>query len=138
VTDLRIRLAGAADDVRRMTICSVAFNDIVAELPSALAFHTINFDEFAALGLEDRPEGYVRFLEQMPSVRVNAHLHAQWLRSPQLPVDENDLNDWCYVGAAIAYADIVVTERHFAHVVSTGNLVKKAAAISDLADLARV
>jgi hypothetical protein len=79
----------------------------------------------------------VRFLEQMPSIRVNAHLYAQWLQNPQLPVNENDLNDWHYVGAAVAYADVVVTERHFAHIVNSGDLVKKAVVISDLTDLPR-
>jgi hypothetical protein len=69
------------------------------------------------------------------SVRVNAHLYMQWLQNPQLPFRENDRNDWYYVGAAAAHADVVVTERHFAHVVNTGGLVKNATVISDLMNL---
>ena len=135
IATLRVSLAGASDDLRRTTIYSVLLNDILAELLLALRLHSISMDEFAALGLDSGSEGYVRFLEQMPSVRVNAHLYAQWLKNPQLPVSENDLNDWYYVGTAVAYADVVVTERHFAHMVNSGNLVKKAVVIFDLTKL---
>jgi hypothetical protein len=36
-------------------------------------------------------EDYIRFLEQMPSVRMNAHLDRQYQQNPQLPFRENDL-----------------------------------------------
>lgn len=135
IADLRTRLASASDDVRRMTVYSVILNELLPEVKAALQFHGMMLDQFAALGLIDGPAGYIRFLEQMPSVRVNAHLYLQWLRNPQLPLRENDLNDWYYVGTAVAYADVVVTERHFAHVVNAGNLVKKAIVISNLSEL---
>jgi hypothetical protein len=135
IADLRTRLAGASEDVRRMTVYSVVLREMLPELLAALQFHGMTLNQFAALGLSDGPAGYIRFLEQMPSVKVNAHLYLQWLQNPQLPSRESDLNDWYYVGAAVAYADVVVTEKHFAHVVNAGNLVKKAVVISDIADL---
>lgn len=135
MTALRTKLASAPVELRRQTVYSILLNEILDALLAALALHGISVDQFAQLGLDNGPEGYIRVLEQMPSVRVNAHLYMQWLQNPQLPFRENDLNDWYYVGAAAAHADVVVTERHFAHVVNSGGLVKKAAVISDLMDL---
>jgi hypothetical protein len=77
-------------ELRRQTVYSILLNEILDAVLAALAL------QFAQLGLEDGPEGYISMLEQMPSVRVNAHLYMQWLQNPQLPFRENDLNDWYY------------------------------------------
>jgi hypothetical protein len=135
IADLRTSLAGASEDVRRTTVYSILLREMLPELLSALQFHGMTLDQFAALGLKDGPAGCIRFVEQMPSVRLNAHLYMQWLQNPQLPVRENDLNDWYYIGTAVAYADVVVTERHFAHMMNSRNLEKKAVVISNLANL---
>lgn len=144
LAQLRRELGHASDAVRRQTVYAHVLRDIFVELLCALKLHGISVDEFAALGLESeragtkRYEGYMCFVDQLPSARVNAHLYMQWLRNPQLPVRESDLNDWYYVGAAVAHCDVVVTEKHLAHIVNTGHLEKKAAVIADLTDLPRV
>ena len=135
MTELRTKLADASADRRRRTIYAHLMVEMYGELMAALALHGFSLDQFAALGLKDGHEGYIWFLESMPSVRVNAHLYAQWLQNPRLRFHENDLNDWHYVGAAVAHADVVVTERHFAHTVNAGQLSKKAIVITDLANL---
>lgn len=135
VEDLRSQLADASSDVRRQTVYSILLREILPELTSVLGLHGLSVDAFAALGVEPKYEGYIRFLESLPSVRVNAHLYLQGLQNPQLPARENDLNDWYYVGTAVAHADVVVTEKLLAHIVNTGQLQKRAAVIADLADL---
>lgn len=135
MTELRQKLVGASADLRRRTVYARITYEIFDELSATLSRHGFTIDQFAALGLEHGHEGYIRFVESLASARVNAHCYMQWLNNPQLPFRENDLNDWYYVGAAVAHADVVVTERHFAHIVNTGGLVKKATVISDLTDL---
>jgi hypothetical protein len=135
MAELREKLADVSDDLRRRTIYARLMVEIYDDLVAALTLHGFSIDEFAALGLESGYEGYIRFLEALPSVRVNAHLYTKWLQNPQLPFRENDLNDWYYVGAAVAHADVVVTDKHLAHIVNNGNLTKRAVVISDLRDL---
>jgi hypothetical protein len=49
-----------------------------------------------------------------------------------LLIDRSD-----HVGTAAADCDVVVTERHLAHIMNTGRLTKKAAVVPDLTDLPR-
>jgi hypothetical protein len=135
IVELRTKLTAAPPDLRRRTVYARILVDMLSELVAALYLHGLSIEQFAALGLNDGHEAYIRFLELMPSVRVNAHLYFQWLQNPALPVRENDLNDWHFVGTAAAYADVVVTERHLAHVLNLGSLEKKATVITDLVGL---
>jgi hypothetical protein len=71
-------------------------------------------------------------------VRVNIHLRRHSIANLLLQAKKNDHNYWFYLGAAVAYCHVVVTERHFAHVVKTGGLRKRATVITDVRDLPRV
>jgi hypothetical protein len=135
LTALRVKLADGSREIRRRTVYARLMLEVLEELLAALKLHGLTIDEFAALGPRVGYEGYIGFIDSLPSVRVRAHLYLQWLQNPQLPVRENDLNDWHFVGAAVAHADVVVTEKHLAHIVNAGNLEKKAIAISDLTAL---
>lgn len=105
--------------------------DIRTDLNDALVAHGISWDEFAMLGID----GWMRFLNNMPSRRVNMHLRRQWVQNSSLPATVTDLNDWEYVGTAVAYCDVVVTERQLANLVNRPELDKKAVVIADLTKL---
>lgn len=96
--------------------------------------HQIPLDVFDKMG----PQGITAFLDDMPSIRVNVHLRQHWVANPELKAKKNDHNDWFYLGAAAAHCDVVVAEKHFAHVVNMGKLRKRATVITDLRDLPRV
>jgi hypothetical protein len=48
----------------------------------------------------------------MPGRRADMHLRTEWAKSANLKPKPNlsDLNDWVYLGIAVCYCDLVVTE----------------------------
>ena len=77
-------------------------------------------------------------MDEMPLSRVNMHLVRQWAKNPSLPSTESTLNDWGYLGAAVQYADIVVTEKLFADIVHREGFRPRARIITDLEELPAV
>jgi hypothetical protein len=118
---------------RRATL-AIALVSILKELNAALEFHRITKAECSQLASQ---EALTAFIDAMPSVRIHAHLHLQWIRNQQLPTRPSDLNDWGYVAPAAAYCDVVVTEKQLASLLNRYP-TKKATVISELADLVRV
>ena len=98
----------SSDELERM-IYAITLNDIKNSVWEVLAHHNIYVEEFALLG-EHR---WRMFLDDMPSRRADMHLRRQWAKNPSLkPKDSgSDLNDWAYLGVAVSYCDIVVTEK---------------------------
>ncbi len=103
------------DELERR-IYAITLTDIRDVLWEALAQHKILIEEFALLG-EPR---WRAFLDDMPSRRADMHLRRQWAKNACLkPKDSgSDLNDWSYLGVAVAYCDIVVTEKQMANLLS--------------------
>lgn len=46
----------------------------------------------------------------MPSRRADMHIRTQWAKNANLNPKVSDLNDWTYLGIAVCYCDLVVTE----------------------------
>jgi hypothetical protein len=132
--DFRKRLDSDDEDLRQRAVYANVMVAMLDQLNEARERHKIPHDVFEKMGID----GITAFLEDMPSVRVNIHLRRHWIANPLLQAKKNDHNDWFYLGAAVAYCDVVVTERHFAHVVNTGGLRKRATVITDVRDLPRV
>ena len=132
--DFRQRLDGGDDDLRQWAVYANVMVSILDQLNEARERHDIPADVFDKIGMH----AVTAFLDDMPSVRVNIHLRRHWIANSALKAKKNDHNDWFYLGAAVAHCDVVVTERHFAHVVNTGNLRKRATVITDVRDLPRV
>jgi hypothetical protein len=132
--DFRRRLESDDKDLRQRAVYANVMVAMLDQLNEAREHHKIPHDVFDKMGID----GITAFLEDMPSVRVNIHLRRHWIANPMLQAKKNDHNDWFYLGAAVAYCDVVVTERHFAHIVNTGGLRKRAIVIADVRDLPRV
>jgi hypothetical protein len=129
----RARLLTAAPDLQKRAGYAQVLADMLEDIQRALAFHSIPEAEFFSLG----GEGFTRFVDAMPSIRLDMHLRQQWVRNPQLKTRPSDLNDFGYVGTAAAYCDVVVTENQLANLLNRDKK-KKATVISNLADLPRV
>lgn len=126
--EFRKRLSSADRDTASRALYATVLVDILEPVKVAMLYHGISIDDFARLGLN----GWIDFLEDMPSVNVNLGLRRHWLQNPELKAKRSDQNDWYYLGAAVAYCDVVVTERHFAHVVNCGSLRKRGSVITSL------
>ena len=105
--------------------------DIWIHLKEALDQHAIPEADFAALG-EDKGR---QFIDSLPSRRIERHLLLQWAKNAQLLARSSDLNDWASLGPALAYCDVVVTEKHFANIVGREGFTTRATVLTNLCDL---
>jgi len=133
LVEFRERFAVEDAATQHRGLYAMSMNDIWNELVEALDRSKIGIDEFGALGLD----GYMEFMDALPSRRVDIHLHRLWLANPQLRPDpkHTDLIDWAYVATAAMYCDVVVTENRLAHLLNRGGLKKRAVVVTDLRDL---
>jgi len=129
----RARLLSADPDLQKRAGYAQVLIDMLEDIHRALEFHGIPEAELFGLGAE----GLTRFVDAMPSIRLDMHLRLQWVRNQQLKTRPSDLNDFGYVGAAAAYCDVVVTENQLADLLNRDKN-KKANVISNLMDLPRV
>lgn len=95
-------------------IYAITLSDIWSAVQEILLRHKIAIQEFALLG----EVGWRAFLDAMPSRRADMHLRRQWAKNADLPPRDSDLNDWAYLGVAVCYCDIVVTEKQAANLFS--------------------
>jgi hypothetical protein len=129
----RARLLSADPGLQKRAGYAQVLVDMLEDLQRALAFHSIPEAEFFALGAE----GLTRFVDAMPSIRLDMHLRQQWVRNQQLKTRLSDLNDFGYVGTAAAYCDVVVTENQLADLLNRDRK-KKATVMSSVLDLPKV
>jgi len=64
-------------------------------------------------------------IEHVPSLSVTLGLRLARDRDAKHLADKNDLKDLLYLGLAIPYANVVVTDKAWAHIASTTDLAKK-------------
>ena len=103
------------DELER-EVCDSNFSDIAYLVHEALDRYGISLDEFERRGeLRGRA-----FLDEMPSQRADMHLKVQWAKNAQLQPLDSDLMDWSFLGVAVSYCDIVVTEKKMADLFSRG------------------
>jgi hypothetical protein len=79
-----------------------------------------------------------QMLDNMPTSRIDIHLHRQVARNKQYASKETDLEDWAGLGVGAAYCDIVVCEKHFRDLISRDKFETRAKVISDLSAVARL
>lgn len=117
------------DELER-EICDSNFDDIADLVREGLARYGISLDEF-----ERRSQLCGRaFLDDMPSQRADMHLKRQWAKNADLQPLDSDLVDWAFLGVAVSYCDIVVTEKQKADLFSRG-LDAHATVIAQLSQL---
>jgi hypothetical protein len=95
----------SAAELRRK-VCAFTLSDIMEPISVVLAELGVTMQCFAELG----ETGWCDLLDMMPSRRADMHLHTQWAKNASLNPKLSDLNDWTYLGIAVCYCDLVVTE----------------------------
>ena len=128
------RFAGHDPATQQRAHYATSLVDIQEPFNDALVRSMILWDEIALLGVDD----LIAMIEEMPTRRVDVHLHRQWFKNPTLRSKPGDLNDWGYVAEAAMYCDVVVTEKFLADMLTRDRFQTRARIISNLGDLPRV
>jgi len=92
--------------------------DIWEPLHDAQVRARVTNDELGALG----PEGLTEFLRDLPSRAGGLELMWRQHDNPETRWHPNDLNDIAYLSVALAYCDVLVTERRWAHMFNQSDL----------------
>ena len=95
--------------------------DIKDELSAAQARAHVTNAEIAALGRD----GLTELLLDLPS-RAPGH-HMMWWQHDNLQTkwEPNDMNDIAYLSVAVAYCDVVVTERRWTHILNQSGVADR-------------
>lgn len=130
------RAAGASVEQRRVKLAQHTLEDIGPQIVEALDRAGIAMDEFHSLGVE----GVLEFLSSLPSRNVEHVIRTLRHENPQHVWKPNDLADLGALCLSIPYCDVVVTERHWAHIVKRGGLdvQYRTNVISNLEDLRKI
>lgn len=112
------RAAGASAEQRRMKLAQHTLEDIGAQIVEALDRAGIAMEEFLGLGAE----GMLDFLLSLPSRHVEHVLRTLRHENSQHVWKANDLADLGALCSSIPYCDVVVTERHWTHIVKRAGL----------------
>ena len=112
------RATGASAEQRRVKLAQHTLEDIGAQIVEALDRAGIAIEEFLELG----PEGVLDFLSNLPSRHVEHVLRTLRHENSQHVWKANDLADLGALCSSIPYCDVVVTERHWTHIVKRAGL----------------
>ncbi len=103
-------------------LAAIAMKDIIDPLTEVMSKHKIAFSEISTWG----EEKCMQFMTDMPTRRVDIHLHRQVLKNAQYRSKHSDLEDWAGLGTAVCYSDVVVCEKHFANMIKRDSFTTKA------------
>jgi hypothetical protein len=92
--------------------------------------HVLNRGGKALEGLGEQKLKQV--IDDMPTRRVDVHLHRQVLRNSSYVARPTDLEDWGSLAVASSYCDVVVCEKHMADMLKRDGLRTQARIEVDL------
>jgi hypothetical protein len=120
-------------DKRRGAVVTMEVRDMFEQLDEARSRAGIAWEQIFDLG----GEGIRELLLDLPSRGPGLELMWRQHDNTQTTWHPNDMNDIGYLSAAVAYCDVVVTERKWAAMLKDSGAAKRygTAVISDLADL---
>jgi hypothetical protein len=121
---------------RDRTITAWELMDIWDQVSEGLIRAGIGISEFLELGAE----GLTEFLEDLPSRHVAVVLQRARHRDSNLPRKDSDLLDIAALAVAVAYCDVVVTERFWTHLLKSNHLDELfgTTVLSDVAELSAI
>jgi hypothetical protein len=124
----------AADkDTRRRGVAARELIDMQDVLEAGLARADVSWHALMELG----PDEVTAFMLDLPSRAAGLELMWRQFDNPQTTWKPNDLIDIGYLSCAVAYCDIVVTERKWTHMLNQTDVPNRlgTTVISDLNDL---
>jgi hypothetical protein len=125
------RLSDASPENRERALYAIALMDISRPLFETLELHGISMDELHTRGVH----GAMAFVEDLPSRRVEVHLHRQVLKNREYQAKANDLCDWAGLGRAAGYCDFLVCEKHFADLIQRDHFTARATVLTNIREL---
>lgn len=125
---LRARAADVKPELHENFLYAISTADILKPINRALKSHELPANTLEILG----EAGLKKLLNDMPTRRVDLHLHRQVLRNPKYAPKSTDLEDWAALSVASCYCDVVVCEKHMADMLSRDGFRVKARIEVDL------
>ena len=114
LASLHIRAAEVSPDLRENFLYAISTVDILEPLNQAMVKYELPANTLEILG----ETGLKKLINDMPTRRVDLHLHRQVLRNPTYAPKPTDLEDWAALAMAACYCDVVVCEKHMANMLS--------------------
>jgi hypothetical protein len=127
---------GADKDMRRRAVAARELLGIREPLEAAMGRARIWWDDIFAL----EAQGTTDLMLDLPSRAAALELMWRQHDNMQTTWKPNDMNDIGYLSTAVAYCDVVVTERKWAHMLNQSGVAQglDTTVISDLTDLTEV
>lgn len=107
---LHARFKEIPKELRENCLYAMSTVDILNPINDVMTKHGLSKAEMDALG-EHRLK---QVIDDMPTRRVDMHLHRQVLRNPNYVSRQSDLEDWGGLALASCYCNVVVCEKHMA------------------------
>lgn len=107
---LHTRAQDVSKQIRENWLYAMSTIDILGPLNEVAQRHGLPSSAISELG----ERGLKQVLEDMPTRRVDLHLHKQVLKNPNYRAKRSDLEDWGGLAVASCYCDVVVCEKHMA------------------------
>ena len=114
LASLHIRAAEVSPDLRENFLYAISTVDILEPLNQAMVKYELPANTLEILG----ETGLKKLINDMPTRRVDLHLHRQVLHNPTYAPKPTDLEDWAALAMAACYCDVVVCEKHMANMLS--------------------
>lgn len=95
-------------DMRENWLYAMSTVDILNAINDVMRKHALPFGTLSTLGEEKLKQ----VINDMPTRRVDLHLHKQVLRNEAYRAKDTDLEDWGSLALASSYCDVVVCEKH--------------------------
>lgn len=109
-------------ELRDNWLYAMSMVDILNPINDVTAKHGLSRADLDALG----EEGWKQVVDDMPTRRVDMHLHRQVLRNPNYVARQTDLEDWGGLALASCYCDVVVCEKHMANMLRRDGFTTRA------------
>jgi hypothetical protein len=117
----------------RNWLYAISLGDIVNPLNRVMSLHGLGKEAMQTLG-EEKMKAIV---DDMPTRRLDIHLHWQVLKNSSYQHKKTDLEDWAGIGVAACYCDVVVCEKHMASMLKRDGFQTKARIETSLSALFR-
>lgn len=110
---------------------ALAITDVIEPLAKVMRSNNLDKDTFENFSVNQ----FNKFVDAMPSRRLDLHMHRQVLKNPNYKPRTSDLEDWSGLGIAACYCDVVVCEKHFASMLKRDKFKTNARVVTNLYEI---
>jgi hypothetical protein len=107
---LHTRYKNVPKELRENWLYAMSMIDILNAINDMIHKHRLPKEALEGLGEQKLKQ----VIDDMPTRRVDVHLHKQVLRNSSYVARPTDLEDWGSLAVASSYCDVVVCEKHMA------------------------